>query len=108
MLADANLGLFDKVLVYKLDRLARNLRLLLEIEEKLRKSEISINSLNESIDTSTAIGRTVFQVLGLADEREREAIIERTRSGRTQRYKEGKWASRRLVIRTTKRPRNLL
>lgn len=92
MLADANLGLFDKVLVYKLDRLARNLRLLLEIEEKLKKSEISINSLNESIDTSTAIGRTVFQVLGLAGEWEREAIIERTRSGRIQRYKEGKWA----------------
>ncbi len=61
MLADANSGLFDKVVVYKLDRLARNLRLLLEIEEKLKKNDISISSIKETIDTSTAIVERFFR-----------------------------------------------
>ena len=92
LIADAKLGLFDKVVVYKLDRLSRNLRLLLEIEEKLKNCGVGLHSVKEAIDTSRAIGRTVFQVLGLVGEWEREAIIERTRNGRIQRYKEGKWA----------------
>jgi len=93
LLADAKAGLFDRVAVYKLDRLSRNLRLLLEIEETLRSYGVSLNSVKETLDTSTAIGRTTFQVLGLVAQWEREAIIERTRSGRVQRYKEGRWAS---------------
>jgi len=92
MLKDADLGVFDKVVVYKLDRLARNLRLLLEIEDKLKKGGVFLYSVKESIDTSTSIGKVVFQVLGLASEWERDAIVERTRSGRIQRYKEGRWA----------------
>jgi len=92
VLRDAGLGLFDKVIVFKLDRLARNLRLMLEIEDKLKSKGVSLHSVKESLDTSSAIGRTVFQVLGLTSEWERDAIIERTRSGRIQRYKEGRWA----------------
>jgi len=90
--SDAKSGLFEKVVTYKLDRLARKLRLLLEIEEQLKDYGVSLLSFKETIDTSTAIGRTVFQVLGLAAEWEREAIIERTKAGRLQRYKEGYWA----------------
>ncbi|MFC1892983.1 recombinase family protein [Chloroflexota bacterium] len=92
LLSDAKFGLFTKVIVYKLDRLSRNLRLLLELEEKLKEFHVNILSIKETIDTSTPIGRTVFQVLGLVSEWEREAIIERTRSGRIQRYREGSWA----------------
>jgi len=44
LLADAKIGLFDKVVVYKLDRLARNLRLLLEIEQNLRANGITLIS----------------------------------------------------------------
>jgi site-specific DNA recombinase len=91
LLADAKLGLFTKVAVLKLDRLSRNLRLLLELEEKLKANGVSLYSIKESIDTSTAIGHTVFQVLGLVSEWEREAIVERTKAGRLQRYKEGCW-----------------
>ena len=89
MLADAKLGFFNRVLVIKLDRLSRNLRLLLEIEETLKKSGVSVSSIKESIDTSTALGRTVFQVLGLVSEWDRDNIIERCKNGRIQRYKEG-------------------
>ncbi|MBN2239028.1 MAG: recombinase family protein [Dehalococcoidales bacterium] len=93
LLSDAKLGVFNKVVVYKLDRLARKLRLLLEIEEKLKDNDVSLISVKETLDTSTAIGRTVFQMLGLVGEWERETIIERTISGRMQRYKEGKWGA---------------
>jgi len=89
MLVDAKLGLFTKMVVMKLDRLSRNLRLLLEIQEKLMQSEVSIISVKESIDTGMPIGRTVFQVLGLVSEWERDNFVERSKSGRIQRYKEG-------------------
>jgi site-specific DNA recombinase len=92
LMQDAKAGLFDKVIVLKLDRLSRNLRLLLELQEKLQENDVALISLKENIDTTMAIGKTVFQVLGLVGEWERSAIIERTRSGRIQRYKEGCWA----------------
>ena len=92
LIRDAKSGLFTKVVVYKLDRFSRSLRLLLELEETLKFNDVALLSFKENIDTSTAIGRTVFQVLGLVGEWEREAIIERTKSGRLQRYKQGCWA----------------
>jgi site-specific DNA recombinase len=92
LLADAKIGLFDKVLVFKLDRLARNLRLLLEIEQKLRSYGISLISVKEAIDTSSSTGKMMFQMFGMVAEWEREAIIERTSNGKLQRFKEGCWA----------------
>ena len=92
VLSGAKLGLFQKVAVYKLDRLARKLRLLLELEETLKDCGVYLYSLKDQVDTSTAIGRTVFQVLGLVSEWERETIIERTKTGRISRYKAGCWA----------------
>ena len=92
MLSDAKIGLFDKVVVYKLDRLARNLRLLLEIEQRLKAYGASMTSVKESVDTSTGTGKMVFQMFGMIAEWERETIIERTRNGRLQRYRDGCWA----------------
>ena len=89
LLRDIQTG--DQVYVLKLDRLARSLRLLLDIEAKLREKGVPLISATESIDTSTSFGRMVFQILGVVAEWERETIIERTRSGRYARYKEGKW-----------------
>ncbi len=91
LLGDASLGLFSKVVVYRMDRLARNLRLLLEIEDKLKESGVSFHSVSEMFDTSTASGRHFLQMLGMVGEWERETIIERTKAGRLQRYKEGRW-----------------
>ncbi len=91
LLTDAKSGLFDKVVVFRMDRLARNLRLLLEIEEKLKECGISFHSVKETFDTSTASGRHFLQMLGMISEWERETIIERTKAGRLQRYREGCW-----------------
>ena len=92
---DAKAGYFEKVIVWRLDRLARNLRLILGIEAELREQNVALFSLKEMVDTSTPIGKTVFQVLGLTAEWERESIIERTKTGRLQREKEGHWAAGR-------------
>ena len=90
---DAKAGYFEKVIVWKLDRLARNLRLILELEAEFRELDISLFSMKEMVDTQTSIGRTVFQVLGLTAEWERENIRERTKTGQFQRMKEGHWAT---------------
>jgi site-specific DNA recombinase len=87
------MGLFDRVVVYRLDRFARNLRLLLELEAKLRDCHVSLTFIKESIDTASGTGKMVFQLFGMIAEWERETIIERTKSGRLQRYKQGCWAS---------------
>ena len=92
LMADAKIGLFEKVLVCKLDRLARNLSLLMTIESELKEFNITLNSIKESVDTSNGTGKMVFQLFGMVAEWERETIIERTKSGRIQRYRNGCWA----------------
>ena len=92
LLSDARIGLFDKVVVCKLDRMARNLRLLMDIESELNEYPVSLTSIKESVDTSNSTGKMVFQLFGMIAEWERETIIERTKSGRIQRYKDGCWA----------------
>lgn len=98
LLSDAKIGLFDRVVVYKLDRLARNLRLLLDIEQNLRGNETSLISVKESIDTSTPTGKMMFQMFGMVAEWERETIIERTKSGKLQRFKDGCWAGGKVTL----------
>ena len=91
--ADAKIGLFDKVLVCKLDRLARNLSLLMSIESELKEFRVTLNSIKESVDTSNGTGKMVFQLFGMIAEWERDAnILERMKSGKIQRYKNGCWA----------------
>jgi len=92
LLADARIGLFDKVLVCKLDRLARSLRLLMDVEAELKEYEVSLTSIRESVDTSNGTGKMVFQLFGMVAEWDRDNIIERCKNGRIQRYKSGCWA----------------
>jgi len=92
LLTDAKLGLFDKMVVFKLDRLARSLSLLLEIEKTLNGRGIILISMKESVDTSTPTAKMIFQLFGMVAEWDRANIVERTRNGKLQRYKEGSWA----------------
>ncbi|WP_078321246.1 recombinase family protein [Mycobacteroides chelonae] len=71
----------DTLVVWRLDRLARSLRNLLELVESLSSRGIHLRSLTESIDTSSASGRLILSVFGALAEFERSLIIERTQAG---------------------------
>ena len=71
----------DTIVCWRLDRLARSLRHLIDLSEQLQQRGIALRSVTESIDTSTPSGRFLFNVLGAVGEMEREIIIERTRAG---------------------------
>src|SRR3990172_4009327 len=70
-------GRFQRVIFWKLDRLARNLRDLLDICDGLEALEVGIVSIQEAIDTGTAAGRMIRSFLGAVAEFEREVITER-------------------------------
>jgi len=71
----------DSLVVWKLDRLARSLKQLIETVELLESREIGLRSLTEAIDTTTAGGKLIFHVFGALAEFERSIIRERTKAG---------------------------
>jgi DNA invertase Pin-like site-specific DNA recombinase len=71
----------DTLIVWKLDRLARSMKQLIETIEKLRLRGIGFRSLTEAIDTTTAQGVLVFHMFSALAEFERALIRERTRAG---------------------------
>lgn len=80
---------FDAVVVYKIDRFARRLRVLLDIVDFFEENEIKFMSANESIDTSTPFGRAILGILGIISELEIENIKLRTQDGRAEANKKG-------------------
>ncbi len=71
----------DTLVVWKLDRLARSLKQLIETVEMLSEREIGFRSLTENIDTTSSGGRLIFHVFGALAEFERSIIRERTTAG---------------------------
>ncbi len=78
-LADLRAG--DTLIVWKLDRLGRSLRNLLEIAETLHERDVALRSLTEHIDTATAAGKMLYSVLGAVAQFERDVLRERTLAG---------------------------
>ena len=71
----------DALVVWKLDRLGRSVKNLVDLIGKLQKQNIQFKSLTDSIDTSTTSGRFFFHVMASLAEMERELTIERTKAG---------------------------
>ena len=71
----------DTLIVWKLDRLARSMKQLIETVETLRLRGIGFRSLTEALDTTTAQGRLVFHMFGALADFERSLIRERTQAG---------------------------
>lgn len=84
----------DTLVVYKLDRMARSLKDLLRIMEKLERSGAGFLSLTETIDTTTPAGRLMLQMLGAFAEFERSLIRERTVAGQVAAIARGSFPGR--------------
>jgi DNA invertase Pin-like site-specific DNA recombinase len=71
----------DTMVVWKLDRLGRTVKGLIEFVEGLQQRGVEFRSLTENIDTSTAQGRMFFHIIAAFAQMERDLIRERTRAG---------------------------
>jgi len=71
----------DTLIVWRLDRLGRTLKHLIEWVNELDEKGISFKSLQETIDTTNASGKLIFHIFGALSEFERNLIRERTRAG---------------------------
>lgn len=71
----------DVLVIWKLDRLGRSLKHLVELGNDLAKKEVGLRSLNDPIDTTTAQGRLIFNIFGSLAEFEKDIIKERTQAG---------------------------
>lgn len=71
----------DKVVIYKLDRISRSTKHLIELSELFQEKGVDLVSLQDSIDTSTSMGRFFFRTMASIAELERDIISERTKSG---------------------------
>lgn len=91
LLADARAGKFVEVVCFRIDRLARSLPVLLEAHRTLEALGVAIRSATEPFDTSTPVGKLLFQLLGSFAEFERNSMQERMTLGRDRVARLGKW-----------------
>ena len=80
----------DSLVVWRLDRLGRSLKDLIERLTELHNRNIGFKSLTESIDTTTSGGKLIFHIFGALAEFERDIIRERTNAGLTAARARGK------------------
>lgn len=85
----------DKLVVTKIDRLARSVKDLQNIAEELESEGVGLVFLKEQIDFSTPSGKLMFTMLGAIGEFERDLIVSRTSEGRERAKREGKHLGRK-------------
>lgn len=95
LLNDAKKGLFQEVIVWKINRMARRNLDLLKIVEELADHNVGFRSLTEShFDTTTPFGKFGLQMMGAISELDRNTILENAMMGLTQRARSGKHNAR--------------
>lgn len=88
----------DTVVVWRLDRLGRSLRHLIDTVNALVERKVGFRSLTENIDTTTSSGKLVFHIFGALAEFERELIRERTQAGLAAARARGRHGGRPTVM----------
>ncbi len=104
LLGDVRANKLDCVLVYKLDRIGRSLKHLLNLFEEFKDKGVEFMSLTQNINTNTPEGKMFWQMLGVFAEYERELIVARTLAGLQRARRQGKALGRPIGKRDT-RPR---
>lgn len=87
----------DRVVVWKLDRIGRNTKHLIELIEQLNEKGVEFYSIQDNIDTSTAIGKFFFRMMASLAEFERDLIVERTNAGLAAARARGRFGGRPKV-----------
>jgi DNA invertase Pin-like site-specific DNA recombinase len=97
MLKDAVRGRFDVLMAWSVDRLGRSLIDLVGMLGELKQARIDLFLHRQAVDTSTAGGKALFQMLGVFAEFERSMIQERVKAGMARARAEGKQFGRPLI-----------
>ncbi len=92
----------DTLVVWKLDRLGRSVKHLVDMVGELHKQNIQFKSLTDAIDTGTPSGRFFFHVMASLAEMERELTVERTRAGLAVARQLGRKSGRKPKMTTSK------
>jgi len=92
----------DTLVVWKLDRLGRSVKQLVDLVSRFEEEGIHFVSLTDSIDTSTPAGRFFFHVMASLAEMERELTVERTRAGLETARLRGRTGGRRRLMTESK------
>ncbi|HEV2757241.1 MAG TPA: recombinase family protein, partial [Actinomycetota bacterium] len=90
-LADAAKGVYELLLVHRVDRLSRSVRQLAQISEDLDRAGVALHSATEPFDTSSAAGKMMMQMLGVFAEFDRTTIVERITAGMDRAASQGRW-----------------
>jgi DNA invertase Pin-like site-specific DNA recombinase len=88
----------DTIVVWRLDRLGRSLRHLVDLVEQLNGRGVGLRSITEGIDTTTTSGRLFFNIIASLAQFERELIRERSLAGRESARKRGVIGGRKAVL----------
>lgn len=92
LIADARQQVWSIVVIWKLDRLSRRQKdILYLLEDVFNPLGIGIQSATEPFDTTTPMGKAMLGMLAVFAQLERETIVERTKMGRAQSLKLGRW-----------------
>lgn len=84
---------YDVLYSYRLDRLARSVKIVLDTYELLEVRGIALKSMTEAFDTSTPTGKFFMTLLASIAALERDTILERTMLGKERAAKQGRWTS---------------
>ncbi len=89
MLADAEAGFIDVIVVHKLDRFARNLRVTLETLERLQRAGVGFVSISEQMDFTTPIGKVILATLAAFAQYYSDNLASEVRKGKAERKAQG-------------------
>lgn len=92
----------DTLVVWKLDRLGRSVKHLVDLVTGLAKQGVHFKSLTDAIDTGTPSGRFFFNVMASLAQMERELTVERTRTGLEVARKQGRKGGRKRQMTDSK------
>lgn len=91
MMRDASAGHFDAVVVYRLDRISRNIGDFASLIEQFAQRKIAFLSIREQFDTASPMGRAMMYIASVFSQLERETIAERIRDNLHELAKTGRW-----------------